>query len=246
MRRWIMCCLLIAGMAIPLTAQAQRERTSVCRIDLTDVVTDLIRAQGLASAGDLGRALTLLSQAESALAAIEGRCELPLIIPDVELGANYASLDGAFAVEYPASWSVGRYVPSPNGGGVFLGSSPTAAAAMEDTNPSLAPGDQGMLVNLGNAVALTGGANIGNELGTVLAYYQTLLGIQYGSGVQFELIDLNGRAAGRTVFSGETFDGALVIVELGPDRFVVVAGAARGGEGAGILELTQAVAATVR
>ena len=60
MRRWIVCCLLIAGMAIPLTAQAQRERTSVCRIDLTDVVTDLIRAQGLASAGDLELALTQL------------------------------------------------------------------------------------------------------------------------------------------------------------------------------------------
>lgn len=246
MRRLLLLCLLLTVVALPAAAQDASTRTSVCRVDLSDIATDLIRAQGLAAAGDLGLALTLITEAEAALAAIERRCDLPQIIPDVALGGNYASLDAAFAVEYPETWTVGRYVPGANGGGVFLGSTPAAAAAMEDTNPSLASGEQGMLVNLGSAVALTGGANVGNELGTVLAYYQTLLGIQYGTGIQFELIDLNGRAAGRTIFSGETFDGALVIVELAPDRFVVVAGAARGGEGAGILELTQAVAATVR
>lgn len=226
--------LLIVGV-LPAAAQ-----NSLCQVDLSQVNALLTRAQAAASSGDQAAALALINRADDLLAALEMRCDLPVIEASVDLGETYAG-DG-FTLRLPVGWAADTEAAA---GALLIGNTPEAAALMAGAEPALASGQAGMLIAFGTPAQLSSGTLRAGGLEAVARYYRIVLGSQYLLRGDPIYALLEGKPVAQIGFSGTGFEGQTLIIETAPGLYAVVASAAPRGETGDLLALTQAVAASI-
>lgn len=238
-RSLILVLILLA--ALPFSLQAQG---SLCQIDLGDVNAMLTRAQAAAAGGDPERALALIQQADQALAAVESRCDLQVVEPDVELAEVYTAQDSTFSLRYPAEWVVGS---SANANSVTLGTDENAANALQTAEPNLTAGQGGALIVFGTPVQVAGGATtVQRSLDGIIDHFAAQLAASFLVRSERDVYVLNGRAAASLDFTGNAFDGMIIVVEFVEGRqYALVAGAAPSGEIADLEPTLQAISASI-
>lgn len=235
----VLLFVLLLFMSFPVFAQAQG---SLCRIDLSSANATLTQAQAAAAAGDLERALGLIQRADQALAAIEARCDLEVVQPDVALEQTYTG-QGGFSVSYPAEWVVGA---SANANSITLGTDEAAANAIQTAEPNLTAGQRGTLVVFGTPAEIAGGASVERTLDGVIDHFASQLATSFLVRNTDHVYVLDGRAAASLDFAGASFDGMMIVIEIVEGReYALVAGAAAKGELADFLPTLQAVAASI-
>jgi hypothetical protein len=240
MQRRVLLFVLLLCALLPLSAQAQG---SLCQIDLSDVNAILTRAQAAAAGGDAEDALALIVQADQALAAIESRCDLIVVEPDIALEQIFTSQDNTFSVRYPADWVVGS---TPSIGAVTLGTDENAANALQSAEPNLAAGQRGALIVFGTPAEVAGSAAVERSLDGIISHFASQLAASFLVRSSDDVFVLNGRAAGSLEFTGEAFDGMIIVVEIVEgSQYALVAGASASGEIAEFRETLQAIAASV-
>jgi hypothetical protein len=236
------------GMSVALSAQG-----TLCEIDTSEVNALLTRAQGIAAAGDLEEALTVIGQADAALAALEAACSVPTLDVDSSLltqTTTVAREDGAsgFTLSYPEGWVTASITQGAGGGGLLLGSDEASAQAMSAAQPVLEAGQAGMLIVFGSPTALSNNVIRGETttLPDVARYFTLALGSTYIMQGEPEYVVINDKPAAVINFVGEGFEGILLIVEVEPGTdYAAVAAAAPTGELAANLPTIQAVAASI-
>jgi hypothetical protein len=241
MKRILLCLLLTLLLVFPAAAQQE-----ACEIDLTDFVVGLMQAQTAAASGDTESALAQIAQTRAALAGLIESCGAAGVEAGVLLENEFVAPNGSFVVNYPSNWVEGAFSPNPNGGGVFFGSSPTAATALNTTIPELQPGEQALAVAVGTP-ALLGDDSEAASLEDVLRAFTE------GSLAQFEIISeleissSDDRQIGRAQFRGESFEALLVGVQLPDSELIaVVVGVTAAGELDALRPIVEAVALSVR
>lgn len=240
MHRRALLLVFVLCALFPLSAWAQG---SLCQIDLSDVNAILTRAQAAAARGDPERALALIQQADEALAAIESRCDLEVVEPDVTLEQVYTSPDDTFSVRYPEGWIVGS---SAGGSSVALGTDESAASALEAAEPQMSAGQQGALIVFGTPAEVAGSVAVERSLDGIVSHFAAQLAANFLVRSSGEVFILNGHPAASLEFTGQAFDGLIIVVEHGEGRqYAIVAGAAASGEIAEFRETLQAIAASV-
>lgn len=237
-RALVLLLLLALGLAaLPAAAQ-----NSLCEVDLSTVTALLTRAQAASASGDAAGALALVNRADSLLATLENRCDLPAVAASAELGDSYSAT--GFSLRLPPGWAVDAETAAASGG-LLIGSTPDAARTMANAEPALPAGQAGMLIAYGTPATISGGALMGGDLEAVVRYFQIILSSQYLLGGDPAYLLLEGRAAAQLAFSGAGFAGHLVIVEPAPGVFAAVAAAAPRGELNALIPAAQAVAASI-
>ena len=243
--RFARLCLVIGLLA--LAALPARGQGTLCQIELEEAAAVLMRAQAAAGRGDLPIALGYIERADARLAAIVGRCDLPAVEITLDLEAVYTALNNSFSLRYPAGWVVGGESADAAGGGVVIGSDAASASALETAQPVLEPGAQGVLIAYGTPDALAGGLNILDTLEAVAGYYEALIAAQFIVRGDLNYVLLGGRPAARFDFTGGSFDGTLIVVEVIPgERYAVVAASAAPGELSAQRPLFEAIAASIQ
>jgi hypothetical protein len=220
--------MMVVFCFIWFASSAVSAQNSLCQIDLSTVTATLTRAQAAAARGEPEQALALITQADGALNAIEVRCNVPVVVPEVELEETYTSSDASFSVGYPAGWVANQ---SANGGSVTIGTDEEAATTLQTAEPSLNPGQHGVLIVVGAPDAITGNPSIESSLEGVIRTFQSQLAAVYRVRDNPEYFVLDTRPAAQFDFAGAGFDGLMIIVELDENgQYAVVAGAAATGE----------------
>lgn len=233
--------LLIALLSGVVTVQAQGDW---CQIDLSGVTATLTRAQAAAARGEPDQALALLAQADAALADIETGCNPPTVTPEVALGAVYTAVDNSFTVQYPEGWFT---LPSSATNSVSLGTDQAAAAAVAGADPNLTSGQRGALVLVGSPAQLTNSITTERSVEGIRRFFQTQLSSVYLVRAPEPSYALGNHLAANLDFSGATFDGLMVVVELEAGRqYAVVAGAAAKGELASFTPTLLSIAASIQ
>jgi hypothetical protein len=223
MRKALLVCCFILLMPFGVSAQ-----NSLCQIDLSSITATLTRAQAAAARGEADQALALIAQADEALNLIESRCDLPTITAAGTLEETFVSDDASFAIQYPAGWSI---TPSENGSSIVVGTDSAAAETLQTAEPTLNPGQQGVLIVFGTPAVITGNQPVDASLEGVIRYFQAQLATFYLVRGSPQYFMLNGRLASQFEFTGDGFDGLMIIVELAEGtQYAVVAGAAAKGE----------------
>jgi len=223
MRKVIVICCFTLLMPFAISAQ-----NSLCQIELSGITATLTRAQAAAARGEPDQALALIALADEALSVIESRCNLPIVSSEVELEERFVSGDGGFEIQYPAAWAITQ---SANGNSIVVGTDSAAVDTLQTAEPTLNPGQQGVLIVFGTPAAITGTQPADPSLDAVIRYFQAQLASLYlmRGGPQYFLLE--GRLAAQFDFAGTGFDGLMIVVELVEGRqYAVVAGAAAKGE----------------
>lgn len=240
LRLTIVLTVCLLGISV-VRAQAQD-----CEIDVTDSVLRLLEAQSAAANGDTTTALEQIAQTRAALAELVEGCNAAGIEAGVLLDNEFVAPNGTFAVNYPSSWVAGAFSPNPNGGGIFFGSSPTAAAALNSADPRLQPGEQALAVAVGSP-AMLGSASQG------AAFEDVVRAFAEGSMAQFEVVSeleittVDDRQIGRAQYRGESFDALLVGIQLpDSDLYAAVVGVSAPGELDPLRPIIEAVALSLR
>lgn len=241
-----------AILMLPLVVSAQDETlplpNSLCQFDVSNAVALLTRAQAAAARGEDGIALDYIAQADTLLNTINTFCDLAEAPTPETLPQQITAGEGerTFTIGYPEGW-VAQPTPGSTLGSVTLASDAEAAALMTQLNPPLGAGQAGFLVLVGTIPQFTNNTVQTGTLETLTRYYQVVLGQQFLLEGAPELFLLNGRAVGALNFVGDSINGTVRIVELVPgERYGVLAGAAALGEGAALLDLANAVAASIQ
>ncbi len=238
MRRSLILLALALVLALGILPAAAQN--SLCQVELSQVNALLTRAQAAASSGDQPAALALINRADGLLAALETRCDLPAVAVSVELGDEFVA--NGFSLRLPIGWASDTETAS---GSLLIGSTPDAARAMADAEPSLTAGQAGMLIAFGSPSQLSGGTLRTGDLESLARYYQIVLSNQYLLRGAPTYYLLEGRGVAQIEFSGVNFEGQTLIIETSPGLFAVVAAAAPRGEADALLPTVQAVAASI-
>lgn len=237
--------IIILGLALMLVypAAAQEE---ACELDLTNAVVALLQAQTSAAAGDTDGALEQIARTRAALAEYVESCAAAGIKASVLLENEFVAPNGSFVVSYPAGWVEGAFSPNPGGGGVFLGSSPSAATALNSAVPQLQSGEQALAVAVGTPALL-------GEASETASLEEVLRAFTEGSLAQFEIISeleitaSDDGSIGRAQFRGDSFQALLVGVQVpGSELIAIVVGVTAPGELDALRPVVEAVALSVR
>lgn len=235
--------LLLVLLAVGVVVAPASAQNSLCNVDLSEVSALLTRAQAASATGDQAAALALVNRADALLATLENRCDLPAVTTTAELGDLYTAA-GGFTLNIPQGWAADADTASASGG-LLIGSSTEAARAMADAEPTLSPGQAGMLIAYGTPSAISGGNLRTGNLEAVTRFFQIALGSTYLLEGDPAYFLLNGRSAAQLGFSGTGFEGQALIVEPTSGQFAVVAAAAPRGELNALIPTLQAVAASI-
>ena len=240
LRLSIVLTVWLLGM-FAVSAQAQE-----CDIDLTNAVLQLLQAQTLSSGGDPDGGLAQIAEARAVLAEIVESCREAGLEAGVLLDNEFIAPNGTFVVNYPTDWVEGVFSPNPAGGGVFFGSSPTAASALNSTIPELQPGEQALAIAVGSP-ALLGEASDDATLADVLRAFTEGSLAQFETVSELELSTFESRQIGRAQFRGDAFEALLVGVELPDSELVaIVVGVSAVGELDALRPVVEAVALSAR
>lgn len=212
-------------LAMPFAVSAQN---SLCQIDLSSVTATLTRAQAAAARGEPGQALALIAQADEALNRIESRCDLPTVTAEVDVEETFVSEDTGFSIQYPVGWSL---IETASGSSIIIGTDDAAVETLQTASPSLNAEQQGALIVFGSPTVVAGNQPVDASLEGVSRHFQSTLATFYLVRGSPQYFMLDGRVAAQFEFTGDGFDGLMVIIELEPGRqYAVVAGAAAKGE----------------
>jgi|GEM_PF-3277386 len=241
--------VLIIGLLIVLPTSAQDE-PSPCDLDLSGAAADLIRAQDASSRGDVAQALAILTAVQADLAAVTERCLIQADVtpePEITLGATLTAEN--FTLSYPQDW----VTETSSENTVFLGNSSEAVDLLRSSLPNAQPGQQGMIVVVGDAVAVSAGAIFDPTsdlpLDEVLTAFINGAVTQSGftAGTQIDLV-INDLPAVLVAFSGATFDGYFIMMRVAPEgagRYALLAGVAAPSEGEALPPILRAMAESV-
>lgn len=145
MKKLLILSLLVAT-AFPAAAQ-----DTACEIDLASTVTLLVQAQGRASSGDTGAALSLIAQAQSKLDGFEALCGGGDVVTPVEVALTQTftiedSFDGNLTFSYPEGWVQGE------DGGILIANAPQILnRSFNNEPPPFFTGEALIFVDLGRA-----------------------------------------------------------------------------------------------
>lgn len=245
MKRLMLMIAVIGCLMVPAAVRNASAQNTGCAIDVSDVTLQLLRAQTLASSGDNAAGLAQIAEARAALAQITSVCADAGVVAGVLLDAQFDAPEGTFSVSYPAGWVVGNFSATPSGGGLYLGNSEMAAAALNTAVPQLQPGDQALVIAVGTA-DMFGSTNANPQLGDVLRAFTSASLAQFQAAEEPEFTTLENRPVGRVTFSSATFEAELVGLQLDGNLYAFVVGASAPGELDALRPVIDAVALSVR
>ena len=229
---------------IPTFAASAQQTT--CTIDLSSVVAELLQAQATASGGDAEASLVQIAEVRAALAAITTACAEAGVDAGVVLDNRFVAPNNSFTVDYPSGWVEGNFSTNAEAGAILLGSTPTAAQALNTSIPQLSPGEQALVVAVGSANTFgVGGEN--PSLEAILQQFAERSLADFETTGELEMSSLEDRSVGRMEFGGEAFESVLVGIRLGDrDLYAIVVAVAAPGELDLVRRLADAVALSVR
>ena len=231
-------------MCVPMFAAHAQQST--CTIDLSSVVTELLRAQAAASGGDTGAGLTQIAGVRAALGEITAACAAAGVEAGVVLDNRFTAPNASFSVNYPSGWVEGNFSPNSDAGAIFLGNTPTAAQALNTSIPQLSAGEQALAVAVGSATTF-GVGDDNPSLEAVLQRFAERTLADFETTGELEMSSFEDRSIGRMEFGGEAFQSILVGIRLGDrDLYAIVVAVAAPGELDSVRRLADAVALSVR
>lgn len=234
--------LVILVLAAVFPAAAQNS----CVTDLSPVVAQIVTVQALASAGDSAGSVAQLREARAALAAIQAACAEAGVTPALLLEGEFSVTDSPYAFNYPLNWVMGAAQrPSADTLVQPMGNTSRAAGQALQGDPTLAPGDQGAFVALGNL------STFGLPADGTPAQLLTGITASLPEGYVVEAVTettINGLPAATVRYSGPTVDGYLVARIVSPELGVIaeVAGVAPSGELDALIPVIDAIARSIR
>lgn len=241
--RKLTATLVIVTLPFVFSASAQ---DATCPIDLSGVVTELVQAQASASSGDTEAGLAQIAGVRVALAEITAACAQAGVEAGVLLDNRFVAPNSSFSVNYPSGWTEGSFSSNAEAGAIFLGSTTTAAQALNTSIPQLASGEQALVVAVGSANTFgVGGEN--PSLEAILQQFAERTLADFNTTGELEMLSLEDRSVGRMEFSGEAFESVLVGIRLGDrDLYAIVVAVSAPGELDSVRRLADAVALSVR
>lgn len=232
--------LLLVTVVSPAVAQES------CVTDLSPVAALIMRAQALASSGDINGSVAQMREARAALAAIQSACAEANIAPIVLLDGEFAMPGGAFTFNYPLNWTTGT-TQRPNADTLVqpMGNSARAAEQALQAEPLLAPGETAAFVAIGNRQAF--GMQADSTPADILNGIIAALPDNYSAEPVNEVI-INNLPAATARYSGPGFDGYLVARIASQELGLVaqVAGITPTGELEPLIPVIDAIARSVR
>jgi hypothetical protein len=221
-------------------------QAAICTIDLSSIVAELLQAQATASGGDAEASLAQIAEVRAALAAITTACAEAGVDVGVVLDNRFVAPNNSFTVDYPSGWVEGNFSTNAKAGAILLGSTPTAAQALNTSIPQLASGEQALVVAVGSANTFgVGGEN--PSLEAILQQFAERSLADFETTGELEMSSLEDRSVGRMEFGGESFESVLVGIRLGDrDLYAIVVAVAARGELDSVRRLADAVALSVR
>lgn len=232
--------VLISAAAFPAAAQEP------CVTDLAPVAAQIMRAQALASSGDIEGSVTQIREARATLAAIQSACAEAGITPIVLLDGEFVTPGGAFTFNYPLNWTTGT-TQRPNADTLVqpMGNSARAAEQALQAAPLLAPGETAAFVAAGSRQAF--GMEANSTPADVLNAIISALPDGYSAEPVSETT-LNNLPAATARYSGPGFDGYLVVRVVSQELGLVaqVAGLTPTGELEPLIPVIDAIARSVR
>ena len=232
--------LLLTATVFPAAAQ------DGCITDLSPVAAQIMRAQALASSGDIDGSVVQLREARAALAAIQSACAEAGIQPIVLLDGEFVSPGAAFTFNYPLNWVTGA-AQRPSADLLIqpLGNTARAAEQALQAEPLLAPGESGAFVATGSLSTFGMQAN-GTPADLLNGIVASLP--EGFSGEAVTTTTVNDLPAATVRYSGPGFDGYIVARIVSPELGLVtqVAGFSPTGELDALIPVIDAMARSVR
>lgn len=235
--------ILILWICVPAFTVSAQEAT--CDIELSGIVSELLQAQAAASRGDTEAGLAQITEVRAALEAITTACTEAGVEVGIVLDNRFVAPNNVFRVSYPLGWVEGAFSPNREAGAIFLGSTNTAAQALNTSVPQLVTGEQALVVAVGSA-ATFGVVEDPSPEAITQSFAESRL-TDFGTISEAEVSSLEDRPVARIDFSGEAFEAVLVGIQLGErDLYALVVAITPPGELDAVRRLADAVALSVR
>ncbi|MEQ8671785.1 MAG: hypothetical protein RLP44_16080 [Aggregatilineales bacterium] len=245
--KFIFVVMLLSVSSMALIAQDETD-TGDCEINLTSAASLIVQAQAEASSGQREDALRSIALVQSVLADAVERCGGEAgEMPDVVLGGDFRSPNGAFSFDYPADWSTQVVDTFEDGGIVYVGTNTATLRALTQVNPVLISGQQGVAVLVGPADEVNNSLDDDATLDEVLReFVDQLQDDGETTAGEITRFSVNDFQAGAFDFSATGFEGILLIIDRSDiGVYGLALGAAAPGEIEAIRPIVMALAESI-